>query len=101
MLGHDHIDLLKFDVDGYEWPIFDSWSELFNVTSSAQFVYSMQILVEVHYRTQFPDFGLPGQKGDSDFRSAKDLVMLQAHLLKLRYAVIIRDDNKHCKHCKE
>lgn len=101
MLGHDHIDLLKFDIEGYEWPIFNSWPELSNVTSSAQFVYPMQILVEIHYRTQFPDLRLPGQKRSDDFRSAEDLVMLQAHLLKMGYAVIFRDDNRHCKHCTE
>ena len=100
-LGHDQIDLLKFDIEGYEWPIFNSWPELSDVTSSAQFVYPMQILVEIHYRTQFPELRLPQQKAVDDFRSAEDLVMLQAHLLKMGYAVIFRDDNRHCKHCTE
>jgi hypothetical protein len=101
MLGHTQIDLLKFDIEGYEWPIFESWPEISD-SSSSSFVYPMQILVEIHYQTQFPDLWLPKQaSAHEDFRFATDIVRLQSHFLRMGYAVIVRDDNRFCKHCSE
>jgi hypothetical protein len=91
------------DIEGYEWPIFESWPELSDTNQAADMVLPMQVLVEVHYQTQMPALWQPGHKGRShgDFKFAKDVVKLQEHLLKTGYAVAARDDNKHCKHCTE
>jgi hypothetical protein len=47
MLGHSRIDLLKMDIEGYEWPIYNSWPELSNREASRDVVLPMQLLVEV------------------------------------------------------
>jgi hypothetical protein len=103
MLGHKRIDLFKIDIEGYEWPIFESWPELSDTNQVADMVLPMQILVEIHYKTQMEDLWPPGHKGKwrSDFKFAKQMVELQEHLLKTGYAVAVRDDNRRCKHCTE
>jgi len=45
MLGHDHIDLLKLDVEGSEFEIFESF-----LSDPSEFQYCNQILVEQHAR---------------------------------------------------
>mmetsp|Transcript_8004 Transcript_8004/g.11646 ORF Transcript_8004/g.11646 Transcript_8004/m.11646 type:complete len:358 (+) Transcript_8004:34-1107(+) len=104
MLGHNQIDLFKMDIEGYEWPIFESWPELSdNETDSIGFVLPMQILVEIHYQTgDFPDLFRPGQTHwRQDFKLPEELVRLQAHLLRMGYAVVAHDDNRACPHCTE
>lgn len=94
-LGHSQIDLLKMDVEGYEWPFFYSWS--------LQDSLPMQVLVEIHYQTVFPelvrpDLNLPNRK---DFQSPRDMVALQEHLLRIGYVTVSRDNNRACAHCTE
>jgi hypothetical protein len=90
------------DIEGYEWPIFESWPELGDTNQAADMVLPMQILVEVHYWTRMRALWLPGQQIDTtDFKFPKDMVKLQEHLLKAGYAVAYRDDNKACPHCTE
>jgi hypothetical protein len=103
MLGHKRIDLFKIDIEGYEWPIFESWPELSDAKQAADMILPMQILVEVHYRTQMPALWPPGHQGKwrRDFKSAEDTVKLQEHLLKAGYAVAVRDNNRQCRHCTE
>jgi hypothetical protein len=100
MLGHKRIDLFKMDIEGYEWPLFESWPTLTDTNQVADMVLPMQILVEVHYKTQMKDLRPPGPKG-TDYKSAQDIVKLQERLLKTGYAVAVRDDNRSCKHCTE
>lgn len=97
-LGHKRLDLLKLDIEGFEWPIFESWPELSNLEASSQVALPMQILVEIHYRTAM--HALWPQKGVI-FKNEIDLVNLQEHLLKMGYVVAVRDDNEMCKHCTE
>mmetsp|Transcript_8003 Transcript_8003/g.11644 ORF Transcript_8003/g.11644 Transcript_8003/m.11644 type:complete len:357 (+) Transcript_8003:34-1104(+) len=105
MLGHNQIDLLKMDIEGYEWPIFESWPELSdNEADSIGFVLPMQILVEIHYRTQFSDLFQSNQTLGHRvvyLKLPEELVRLQAHLLRMGYAVVVRDDNRACQHCTE
>lgn len=90
-LGHDKIDLLKLDIEGWEWPIFD--------IPSTDASMPMEVLIEVHYGG--PWRGTKGVIHSNGTSSAKDLVRLQSHLLGLGYVVIHRDDNRSCKHCTE
>jgi hypothetical protein len=46
-LGHKRIDLLKIDVEGFEFPLFASWPELIYENESENILLPMQILVEV------------------------------------------------------
>ena len=48
-LQHAQIDLLKLDIEGWEWPLFNSWPTLTDMAAPTT-VLPMQILVEVHYR---------------------------------------------------
>lgn len=70
---------------------------------SEQTLLPMQVMVEVHYHTIFGD--LLGHYNITDksgyFRSPQDIVDFQAHLLKMGYVVVIRDDNQSCPHCSE
>lgn len=99
MLNHTRLDLLKMDIEGYEWPIFDSWPELVDLEASSKVSLPMQILTEVHYVTQMQDLR-PVQPG-VPFKTEIELVHLQEHLLKMGYVVAIRDDNRLCPHCTE
>jgi len=99
-LNHDRIDLFKIDIEGYEWNLLESWPELSDA-ASANMVLPMQILIEIHYQTQFADLRAPGVGGGIDFRSPRDMVNLQAHLLRMGYVAAERDDNRMCPHCTE
>ena len=49
-LNHTQIDVLKMDIEGYEWPILlDAWPTLTDRSASTT-ILPMQILLEVHYR---------------------------------------------------
>ena len=96
-LGHSRIDLLKMDIEGYEWPLLGSWPELFDIRSSSA-VLPMQIAVEVHYQSQMEELSV---SPSIDFKHSTDLVRLQSHLLKMGYATIINDLNPSCPHCTE
>lgn len=90
-LGHTKIDLLKLDIEGWEWPIFD--------IESTNATMPMQILIEVHYT-----WGRKGTRGvihEHTMGSARDLVRLQSQLLKMGLVTIHRDDNKSCPWCTE
>ncbi|KAL7549606.1 hypothetical protein ACHAWF_012878, partial [Thalassiosira exigua] len=90
-LGHDRVDLLKIDIEGWEWPIFDV-----EATDASM---PMQLLMEVHYGGRWR--GTAGVIHDKGTHSARDLVRFQSHLLGLGYVVAKRDDNPHCPHCTE
>jgi hypothetical protein len=99
-LKHTRIDLLKVDIEGFEWPLFESWPELTD-PGADKLVLPMQIAVEIHYQTQFSVLRAPSVTQDMDFRLARDVVQLQAHLLRMGYVVVERDDNMACPHCTE
>jgi hypothetical protein len=46
-LGHKRIDLLKIDVEGFEFPLFSSWPELHYKEESENILLPMQIVAEV------------------------------------------------------
>jgi hypothetical protein len=96
-LKHSQIDLFKVDIEGFEWPMFNLWPDLTDMSAPTS-VLPMQILVEVHYQTQMTDLA---RSSRYDFKYTNDMINLQSHFLKMGYAVVKRDDNKACKHCTE
>lgn len=90
-LNHTRLDLLKMDIEGYEFPIMDSWPELSDTTSKVAL--PMQILVELHSISPMSDLRIEGQQF---FKDEVDLVAFQEHLLRMGYAVAVRDDNRKC-----
>ena len=53
MLNHSRIDFLKMDIEGYEWPVFESWYAMSAEMGAPneKWVLPMQIAAEIHYRT--------------------------------------------------
>lgn len=96
-LNHDQIDLFKMDIEGYEWPLLESWPVLTDIRSSTT-VLPMQILVEVHYQTQMPELSF---SSSVDWKFSTDMIYLESKLLQMGYSVVVRDDNKLCEHCTE
>ena len=106
-LGHKQVDLYKMDIEGFEWPILESWPELAahkENKEGSQVALPMQLLVEVHYRTHFAevyDLYKPERTLGEPFKDPDDIVEFQAHLLRMGYIVVERDDNALCPHCSE
>ena len=96
-LSHERIDILKMDIEGFEWPILYEWPELLDVRTS-QSTLPMQILLEIHYRTRMTDLSTHPRK---DFKFASDMVTLQTHLLRMGYITTTFDPNEACRHCLE
>jgi hypothetical protein len=96
--GHSKIDLLKMDIEGYEFSVFDSLFSPFSLKKNLE-VLPMQILVEVHYRTQFAD--LLGNGSEDNWKREINLFDLNSKLLEAGYIVASRDDNSACNHCSE
>jgi FkbM family methyltransferase len=93
--GHSKIDLLKMDIEGYEFKVFDS---MFSHEKRYRYWMPMQILVEVHYQTHFKE--LDGNPS-SDWKTEMDLYHLNTKFLEAGYIVASRDDNRFCLHCTE
>jgi len=102
-LGHDRIDLLKIDIEGWEWPLLQSWPLLIEEGDMSRqvVVLPMQILMEVHYRTPFKVLRTRKVRWNKDFKFAIDMVELQARLLQMGYVVVARNDNESCRQCTE
>jgi hypothetical protein len=52
-LKHQRIDLLKVDIEGWEFSLFDSWPELSLMEASEEILLPMQLLVEVSVPVYF------------------------------------------------
>ena len=96
-LKHTQIDLFKADIEGYEFPMFEAWPILTEI-SAATAVLPMQVLVEIHYQTQMPELSWHKRV---DWKFSNDMVNLQERFLKMGYVVVVRDDNAMCRHCTE
>jgi hypothetical protein len=111
-LGHERLDLLKMDIEGFEIKLLQSWWVDQRKGDSAYF-YPNQLIMEVHYRaypSMFKDLASPlvlqhtehsQQVNNAEFATAVDYVTVQNQLLGLGYVVVSRTDNPMCKHCSE
>ena len=79
-LGHEQIDLFKIDIEGGEFPIFESWPLLEEHAEASRVLMPMQILIEVHMNDSLGPIGM---------------VTLQERRLKMGYVTVERDDNQH------
>lgn len=100
MLGHDTVDVLKMDVEGWEIPIIRSWAD----TPGTKF--PRQILLELHWRTQFLQVPVPNE--DRSYRdnlvevlTPRETVDFCRLLLEMGYVTAQKDDNAKCAHCSE
>ncbi len=98
-LKHRKIDLLKIDIEGYEFPLFQSWPTR-DHKAYENMILPMQILVELHYQTQMSELANT-ENGQRDWKFTTDMINMQDHFLKVGYATVYRDDNEVCPHCSE
>lgn len=91
--GHRQIDLLKMDIEGWEWPLMDSWAET-TTEGSNQMLLPMQVNVELHTKA------LVDKTKILEWTPVEVATMYQ-RLLRIGYAVVVRDDNMACPHCSE
>lgn len=92
-LQHTKIDLLKLDIEGWEWTIFDI------EYTKRDMNLPMQLLMEVHY--DYKGHGTRGVIHNNTMSSAMDVVRFQKNLLRMGYVVVHQDDNPSCRHCTE
>jgi hypothetical protein len=99
--GHKRLDLLKIDIEGYEYDVFSSWK-----IDSINF--PMQISMELHYKDIY--FGTPSFNNSTDLSNLfwpkhqitlSELSLFMLHLSNMGYAIVSREDNKYCSHCSE
>ena len=97
--SHKQIDLLKLDIEGWEWTIFDKDYAGAALRLSLQ----MQLLMEVLYCVDRRSPCLLECRVQHNYtlETASDVARFQSHLLKNGYVVVNRDDNPSCPHCTE
>jgi len=91
--------ILKLDIEGWEWTIFDQ-----DYASAALGLnLPMQLLMEVHYCAgrRNPRLLECRVQHNHTLETASDVVRFQSHLLKNGYVVVNRDDNPSCPWCTE
>ena len=101
-LKHTKIDLLKLNIDGLEFPLFETWPDL-NDKKSSTAVLPMQMIVDMSY-VAFDDRPSTHHKvmvRDGFPKTAKDMIELEAKFLNMGYAVVHKKDDPYCKHCTE
>lgn len=90
MVGTDSMELLKIDIESYEFPVFADWNERTRGLPH-------QISVEVHYdhfQSLDPLFGR------SNFKQA-ELSLFFGHMANLGYAIVAKEINPDCNACSE
>lgn len=99
-LGHDRVDLLKVDIEGFEYDFFASLQEATGCALPSQ------IAVEIHYRRLYNDESVPppGVGATNLFRgghvlSLAELSTFAAHLANLGYLPVGREPNPEGMDC--
>ncbi|KAI3432632.1 hypothetical protein D9Q98_004178 [Chlorella vulgaris] len=100
MLGHSKVDLLKMDIEGFEYEVMSG----LDLKSSCAF--PMQISMEVHYHSLylFTSFHNKPQYWDNMVwtmhqLSLAELAVFFQHIANLGYAIVSRDDNPLGRGC--
>lgn len=90
MLGHDHITLLKMDIEGYEYSV------LYEIFDEKGVALPEQISFELHYETQMPGLDWWGRQA-----TAGEIAFFARRIYEAGYRFISREDNPLCDHCTE
>lgn len=102
LTGFQTLDLLKMDIEGYEYDVVSSWGSASNFLPK-------QLSVEVHYRDLY--YGTPAWKdasrkdmfswpGISEIGLAQ-LSLFFGHLAGLGYGIVAQEVNELSEHCSE
>jgi hypothetical protein len=92
-LGHDYIDLLKFDIEGSEWELFEK-----EILELPQSKLPKQILFELHTAKANPNF-VPPKSVEGRDRAAVNRLMLR--LFDVGYRIIEQERNDGDPYCTE
>lgn len=90
MLGHDHITLLKADIEGYEYDLFNQ------LLTEDGVALPEQISFELHYYTQMAQLDWHTRT-----LTTGELALFARSLYDAGYRVISRENNHACGHCAE
>jgi len=93
-LGHTHVDLLKFDIEGYEWQLFQS--EILSSGDRSQL--PEQLAFELHTHGANPAYVPPELVSSKDVKQVGDLFL---SLFNMGYRVISKEINNGDRHCAE
>eukprot|EP00197_Chlamydomonas_leiostraca_P013162 CAMPEP_0202873366 /NCGR_PEP_ID=MMETSP1391-20130828/23140_1 /ASSEMBLY_ACC=CAM_ASM_000867 /TAXON_ID=1034604 /ORGANISM="Chlamydomonas leiostraca, Strain SAG 11-49" /LENGTH=267 /DNA_ID=CAMNT_0049554577 /DNA_START=133 /DNA_END=936 /DNA_ORIENTATION=- len=100
-LGHTRVDLMKVDIEGFEFDVLGALGERDALLPG-------QLAVELHYYNVY--VGTPSAENAADFSnllwpyhmvSLQELSLFVGHLANLGYAIVHREDNPGCDHCTE
>jgi len=91
-LRHSHLDLLKFDIEGFEWQLFDS------LLKSSKRNLPQQLAFELHTEGASDSYVPPDIVRN---KTRKDVVKLFAELRKLGYRVVSKEVNRGDRSCCE
>ena len=91
-LGHTKVHLLKMDIEGHEFGVFDAMRAAFVADPRASYGFlPLQISVELHLHTQ------------PENTTQRALILHSAfqNLLDMGYVIVSREFNLKCQHCEE
>jgi len=92
-LGHSSMDLLKFDIEGFEWQLFEN-----ELLKEGNTVLPDQISFEMHTDGAKP-WAVPKENTDGYRNHEVNKVFLEFH--KLGYRVVSKELNRHDHACAE
>ncbi|GLC64876.1 hypothetical protein PLESTF_000216800 [Pleodorina starrii] len=95
-LGVGAVDVLKIDVESFEFPLFSEWREHSNALPE-------QISVEVHWyegHISDPTPELQSHWGRGEF-GITDLALFFFHMANLGYGIVSQEINEFCPSCSE
>ena len=101
-LGHEKIEILKIDIEGFEVPVLASWYEGIDAPGYGRL--PDQILMELHSKTAFSgiaDRNVPSTNGLFTIRTTPQLVTMQKMLMEMGYVVAATTENIRCPFCIE
>ena len=91
-LGHSKVHLLKMDIEGYEFGVFEAMKAAYDRDPIGSYSFlPLQISAELHLHTQ------------PEPTPARALILYSAfqNLLDMGYVIVSREFNLKCQHCEE
>jgi FkbM family methyltransferase len=92
-LGHDHLDMLKMDVEGFEWDLLEQ--EVIQAKDTRR---PAQLLFELHTQAAKPKYVPPALIRGKDRAAVQDLF---ARLAEVGYSVVSIEANENDPACSE
>ena len=95
--GHANVDLLKVDIEGFEYRVVEALMRTFLEEGTAVSL-PWQLLMEQHYLTNTE---VGWGKGADPGLSSGDMAILWLNLIDMGYVLVHREDQSECPYCTE